>query len=108
MPVREWEEVQEVLWGVAGFGGIDIADLVIRNRSMLKDRSSSNVGSAPAVEGSVAPGANDRINLRIDTDQRMFVLDATRYDMLTHVLDNPPVPAPKLRALLRRVPAWEK
>lgn len=41
-------------------------------------------------------------------DQRLFVLDADRYDAFMHALDHPPPPGPKLRALLRRVPAWEK
>jgi uncharacterized protein (DUF1778 family) len=41
-------------------------------------------------------------------DQRLFVLDADRYDTFMHALDNPPAPGPKLRALLRRVPAWRK
>ena len=41
-------------------------------------------------------------------DQRLFVLDAKRYDAFMHALDNPPAPGPKLKALLRRVPAWER
>jgi len=41
-------------------------------------------------------------------DQRLFVLDADRYDAFVRVLDNPPAPGPKLRSLLRRVPAWRK
>lgn len=41
-------------------------------------------------------------------DQRLFVLDAERYDAFVRALDNPPAPGPKLRALLRRAPAWEK
>lgn len=40
-------------------------------------------------------------------DQRLFVLDPERYDAFVHALDNPPAPGPKLRSLLRRVPAWE-
>lgn len=40
-------------------------------------------------------------------DQRLFVLDAVRYETFVHALDNPPAPGPKLRALLRRKPAWE-
>ncbi|WP_230983963.1 DUF1778 domain-containing protein [Caulobacter rhizosphaerae] len=40
-------------------------------------------------------------------DQRLFVLDSARYDAFVHALDNPPAPGPKLRALLRRVPAWK-
>ncbi len=41
-------------------------------------------------------------------DQRLFGLDSQRYDAFMHVLDNPPAPGPKLRSLLRRVPAWKK
>ena len=41
-------------------------------------------------------------------DQRLFVLDSDRYDAFMHALDNPPSPGPKLRSLLRRVPAWRK
>jgi uncharacterized protein (DUF1778 family) len=41
-------------------------------------------------------------------DQRLFVLDAKRYDAFMRALDNPPAPGPKLRSLLRRVPAWQK
>ena len=40
-------------------------------------------------------------------DQRLFVLDSGRYDAFVHALDNPPAPGPKLRALLRRAPAWD-
>lgn len=48
-------------------------------------------------------------SLAIDVllDQRLFALDSDRYDAFIHALDNPPAPGPKLRALLRRVPAWE-
>lgn len=41
-------------------------------------------------------------------DQRLFVLDPKRFDAFVHALDNPPEPGPKLRALLRRRPAWER
>ena len=41
-------------------------------------------------------------------DQRLFVLNSERYDAFIHALDNPPAPGPKLRSLLRRVPAWQK
>ena len=41
-------------------------------------------------------------------DQRLFVLDADRYDAFMYALDHPPAPGPKLRSLLRRVPAWQK
>jgi len=38
-------------------------------------------------------------------DQRLFALDAERYDAFVAALDNPPAPGPKLKALLKRVPA---
>jgi len=41
-------------------------------------------------------------------DQQLFVLDSERYNAFMHALDNPPAPGPKLRSLLRRVPAWRK
>jgi uncharacterized protein (DUF1778 family) len=41
-------------------------------------------------------------------DQRLFELDTKRYDAFLHALDNPPAPGPKLKSLLRRVPAWKK
>jgi uncharacterized protein (DUF1778 family) len=41
-------------------------------------------------------------------DQRLFVLDPKQYDAFVDALDNPPAPGPKLRALLRRTPAWAK
>lgn len=41
-------------------------------------------------------------------DQRFFTTEADHYDAFLHALDNPPAPGPKLRALLRRVPAWQR
>src|SRR3954453_12229069 len=39
-------------------------------------------------------------------DQRLFMLDPERHVAFIEALDNPPPPGPKLRALLRRTPAW--
>lgn len=41
-------------------------------------------------------------------DQRFFLLDEERYGAFARVLDEPPAPGPRLRSLLRRVPAWER
>lgn len=41
-------------------------------------------------------------------DQRMFELDSDKYEAFVKALDNPPPPGPKLRALMRRTPSWEK
>jgi uncharacterized protein (DUF1778 family) len=39
-------------------------------------------------------------------DQRLFVFEPERYEAFVEALDHPPSPGPKLRALLRRKPAW--
>ena len=41
-------------------------------------------------------------------DQRLFTLDPDRYDAFMQALDSAPAPGPKLKALLRRTPAWQK
>lgn len=41
-------------------------------------------------------------------DQRLFALDADQFDAFADALANPPAPGPKLRALMRRAPAWER
>src|ERR1700685_3588236 len=41
-------------------------------------------------------------------DRRLFMLDSRRYDAFMHAAANPPPPGPKLRSLLRRVPAWQE
>ena len=39
-------------------------------------------------------------------DQRLFQLEPAHHEAFLDALDNPPAPGPKLRALLRRAPAW--
>lgn len=41
-------------------------------------------------------------------DQRLFGLDPEQHDAFVRTLDNPPAPGPKLKSLMRRVPAWQK
>jgi len=41
-------------------------------------------------------------------DQRLFALESKHFDAFINALDNPPAPGPKLRSLLRRVPAWQR
>jgi uncharacterized protein (DUF1778 family) len=41
-------------------------------------------------------------------DQRLFVLESDQYDAFMRALDNPPPPGPKLKALKRRRPLWQK
>jgi uncharacterized protein (DUF1778 family) len=48
-----------------------------------------------------------KVAIDVLLDQRLFVLDPERYDTFVHALDNPAAPGSKLRALLRRAPAWK-
>jgi uncharacterized protein (DUF1778 family) len=48
-----------------------------------------------------------RVATDVLLDQRLFVLDSNGYEAFAEALDNPPVPGPRLRALLRRTPAWK-
>ena len=41
-------------------------------------------------------------------DQRLFVLESDQFDAFVAILDNPPAPDPKLRALLQRSPIRER
>jgi uncharacterized protein (DUF1778 family) len=41
-------------------------------------------------------------------DQRLFVLDADKYDAFVSTLDNPPPAGPALKALMKRRPLWQK
>lgn len=41
-------------------------------------------------------------------DQRLYRLNAEHYDAFVRSLDNPPPPGRRLRALLKRPPAWAK
>lgn len=41
-------------------------------------------------------------------DRRLFALGDTDFDAFQAALDTPAPPGPKLKALLRRVPAWLK
>lgn len=49
-----------------------------------------------------------RLAVDVLLDQRLFTLDPERYDAFIQALDKPPAPGPKLKALLRRTPAWQK
>jgi uncharacterized protein (DUF1778 family) len=40
-------------------------------------------------------------------NQCLFALEAERYDAFVQALDDLPPPEPRLRSLLRRIPAWE-
>jgi uncharacterized protein (DUF1778 family) len=41
-------------------------------------------------------------------DQRLFVLEPARFDAFVAALDKPPSPTPKLKALMKRRPAWDR
>lgn len=40
-------------------------------------------------------------------DQRPFVLAAEQHDAVIRMLDDLPIPGPKLRAFMHRTPVWD-
>ena len=49
-----------------------------------------------------------RAAVEVLLDQRLFALSDERFNTFVGLLDNPPAPGAKLRALLRRKALWEK
>lgn len=99
------------------------ATVAVAERSSAADTKGSinlriEAGTRQLIDDAAAILGKTRTEFMIDSarrqavdvllDQRLFVLDPKRYDAFMHALDNPPGPGPKLRSLLRRVPAWEK
>jgi uncharacterized protein (DUF1778 family) len=41
-------------------------------------------------------------------DQRLFELDADKFDAFASALDNPPPAGPALKALMKRRPLWQE
>ena len=41
-------------------------------------------------------------------DQRLFVLESDQYAAFMRALDNPPPAGPRLKALMKRRPLWQK
>jgi uncharacterized protein (DUF1778 family) len=99
------------------------ATIAVAERSPVSDTKGSinlriEANTRQLIDDAAAIVGKTRTEFMIDTarrqaidvllDQRLFVLDSDRYEAFVHALDNPPAPGPKLRSLLRRVPAWRK
>jgi uncharacterized protein (DUF1778 family) len=76
----------------------------IRTRQLIDDAAA--ILGKTRTEFMIESARREAIDVLLD--QRLFVLDDGRYDAFVYALDNPPAPGPKLRSLLRRVPAWRK
>jgi uncharacterized protein (DUF1778 family) len=98
------------------------AGTAVAERSSVDTKGSINLrieaGTRKLIDDAAAILGKTRTEFMIETarqqavdvllDQRLFALEAKRYDAFVHALDNLPAPGPKLRSLLRRVPAWRK
>ena len=71
----------------------------------LIDDAAAIVGKT-RTEFMIESARRDAIDVLLD--QRLFVLDSERHDAFVRALDNPIAPGPRLRSLLRRMPAWRK
>lgn len=99
------------------------ADIAVAERSASADiRGSINLrieaGTRQLIDDAAAILGKTRTEFMIETarrqaidvllDQQLFTLDERRFAAFVHALDHAPAPGPKLRSLLRRVPAWRK
>jgi len=71
----------------------------------LIDDAAASVGKT-RTEFMVESARREAVDVLLD--RRLFALDSGNYDAFVTILDNPPAPGPKLKALMRRVPAWRK
>ena len=108
--------------GYRSLGRLEVSTVVVTERSSTADIKGSinlriEAQTRQLIDDAAAVLGKTRTEFMIDSaralaidvllDQRLFNLDPERYDAFLHALDNPPAPEPKLRALLRRTPAWK-
>jgi uncharacterized protein (DUF1778 family) len=93
-------------------------------RSRARDKSSANIHirvpqqtkqlidtAASAVGKSLSEFVLDSARkhaIDVLLDQRLFILDADKYEAFLSALDNPPSANKALKALMRRQPLWQK
>lgn len=70
----------------------------------LIDEAASALGKT-RTEFMVETARREAIDVLLD--RRLFVLDDADFDSFAKALDDPPAPGPKLKALLKRKPAWK-
>jgi len=95
--------VAKPLPGSAARGSINLR--IEANTRQLIDDAAAVLGKT-RTEFMIDTARREAIDVLLD--QRVFLLDPKRYDAFAQALDNPPAPGPKLKALLRRAPAWKK
>jgi uncharacterized protein (DUF1778 family) len=85
--------------------GANIHVRVPQQTKQLIDSAASAVGKTLS-EFVLDSARRDAINVLID--QRLFVLDADKYDAFVRALDHPPPAGKALKALMRRRPPWQE
>ena len=103
--------------------GFEESAVAVRERSSSGDTKGSinlriEAGTRQLIDSAAAILGKTRTEFMVESarreaidvllDQRLFALDSKRFDAFMDALDNPPAPGPKLRSLLRRVPAWQR
>ena len=108
---------------VKSSGAPNNAGVVVAERSLPADTKASinlriGAGTRQLIDDAAALSGKTRTEFMVESarrqaiavllDRRLFGLDSDDYDRFMHALDNPPAPGPKLRSLLRRIPAWRR
>lgn len=98
------------------------ATAAVARRSSAEAKGSINLrieaGTRALIDDAAAALGKTRTEFMVDSarrqavdvllDQRLFALAPEGHDAFLAALDDPPAPGPKLSALMRRVPAWQK
>ena len=85
--------------------GANIHVRVPQQTKQLIDSAASALGKSLS-EFVLDSARRQAINVLLD--QRLFVLDAEKYDTFVSALDNPPSAGKALKALMRRQPPWQR
>ncbi|MDO8877794.1 MAG: DUF1778 domain-containing protein [Pseudolabrys sp.] len=88
----------------------DERDATIHIRASTKTKELIE-SAAAAVGKSLSEFTLDSVRQRatdVLLDQRLFVLDPDQFSRFMQALDNPPPAGPKLKALMKRRPLWQK
>jgi uncharacterized protein (DUF1778 family) len=89
-------------------GGKSSANIHIRASQQTKELIDSAAGVVGKTLSEFMLDSARQHAIDVPLDQRLFVLDADKYDAFVSVLDSPPPAGPALKALMKRRPLRQK
>jgi len=99
---RSLKETGAPFTGAAAKGSINLR-IETHTRQLIDDAAA--VLGKTRTEFMIESARQQAIDVLLD--QRLFRLTSENFDAFLNMLESPPEPDPKLKALLRRKPAWQ-